>query len=40
MKLVDFIVVSFSAVAISFLSTLYPSYYAAKLNPVEPLRYE
>ncbi|MCL4456218.1 MAG: lipoprotein-releasing ABC transporter permease subunit [Nitrospirae bacterium] len=40
MKLTDFIVVSFSAVAISFLSTLYPSYYAAKLNPVESLRYE
>lgn len=40
MKLVDFIVVSASAVAISFISTLYPSYYAAKLNPVEPLRYE
>ncbi len=40
MKLVDFIVVSFSAIAISFLSTLYPSYHAAKLNPVEPLRYE
>ncbi|MBF0558201.1 MAG: lipoprotein-releasing ABC transporter permease subunit [Nitrospirae bacterium] len=40
MKLVDFIVVSVSAVTISFLSTLYPSYYAAKLNPVEPLRYE
>ncbi len=40
MKLVDFIVVSFSAIAISFLSTLYPSYYAARLNPVEPLRYE
>jgi len=40
MKLIDFIVVSFSAVAISFLSTLYPSYYAARLNPVESLRYE
>lgn len=40
MKLVDFIVVSCSAIAISFLSTLYPSYHAAKLNPVEPLRYE
>ncbi|MBA4348683.1 MAG: lipoprotein-releasing system transmembrane subunit LolC [Thermodesulfovibrio sp.] len=40
MKLFDFIVVSFSAVIISFLSTLYPSYHAAKLNPVEPLRYE
>lgn len=40
MKLIDFIAVSFSAIAISFLSTLYPSYHAAKLNPVEPLRYE
>lgn len=40
MKLVDFIVVSCSAIAISFFSTLYPSYHAAKLNPVEPLRYE
>ena len=40
MKLVDFLVVSASAVAISFISTLYPSYYAAKLDPAEPLRYE
>jgi lipoprotein-releasing system permease protein len=40
MKLIDFISVSVSAVLISFLSTLYPSYHAAKLNPVEPLRYE
>lgn len=40
MKLVDFVIVSISAIAISFLSTIYPSYYAAKLNPVEPLRYE
>lgn len=40
MKLVDFITVSVSAVTISFLSTLYPSYHAARLNPVEPLRYE
>ncbi len=40
MKLFDFVVVSFSAVVISFLSTLYPSYHASKLSPVEPLRYE
>lgn len=40
MKLIDFVIVSVSAVAISFISTLYPSYHAAKLNPVEPLRYE
>ncbi|MCI0469951.1 MAG: lipoprotein-releasing ABC transporter permease subunit [Nitrospirae bacterium] len=40
MSLFDFIVVSLSAIAISFLSTLYPSYHAARLNPVEPIRYE
>lgn len=40
MKPFDFIVVSFSAIVISFLSTIYPSYHAARLNPVEPLRYE
>jgi lipoprotein-releasing system permease protein len=36
----DFMLVAVSAIAISFLSTIYPSYYAARLNPVEPLRYE
>ena len=40
MKWIDFVVVSVSAVTISFLSTLYPSYYAAKMKPVESLRYE
>ncbi len=40
MKLFDFIVVSASAIIISFLATLYPAWQAAKLNPVEPLRYE
>lgn len=40
MQAVDFIVVSFSAVVISFISTIYPSYHAAKMNPVDPLRYE
>jgi len=40
MKLFDFITVSLSAVVISFLATLYPAWQAAKLNPVEPLRYE
>jgi lipoprotein-releasing system permease protein len=39
-NLFDFALVSLSAVAISFLSTIYPSYHAARLNPVEPLRYE
>jgi lipoprotein-releasing system permease protein len=40
MKLSDFIAVSLSAITISFLSTLYPAWQAAKLDPVEPLRYE
>jgi lipoprotein-releasing system permease protein len=39
-KFSDFLVVSFSAVTISFLATIYPAWQAAKLNPVEPLRYE
>lgn len=40
MKFIDFISVSFSAIMISFLATIYPAWQAAKLNPVEPLRYE
>ncbi|MCX7913719.1 MAG: lipoprotein-releasing ABC transporter permease subunit [Thermodesulfovibrionales bacterium] len=40
MKLTDFLLVSLSAVLISFISTIYPSYQAAKLQPVELLRYE
>jgi len=40
MSLFDFLTVSISAVIISFLATLYPAWQAAKLDPVEPLRYE
>lgn len=39
-KLSDFIAVSLSAISISFLATIYPAWQAAKLSPVEPLRYE
>ncbi|KJR43594.1 lipoprotein releasing system transmembrane protein LolC/E family [Candidatus Magnetoovum chiemensis] len=40
MNIYDFLTVSVSAVAISFLSTLYPAYRASRLNPIEPLRFE
>ncbi len=39
-KFFDFVIVSLSAIIISFLATIYPAWQAAKLNPVEPLRYE
>ncbi|MBF0569066.1 MAG: lipoprotein-releasing ABC transporter permease subunit, partial [Nitrospirae bacterium] len=39
-KLLDFMLVAASALTISFLSTIYPAYQAARLNPIEPLRYE
>jgi lipoprotein-releasing system permease protein len=40
MKFSDFITVSVSALTISFLATIYPAWQAARMNPVEPLRYE
>jgi lipoprotein-releasing system permease protein len=39
-RLLDVVLVSLSAVTISFLATLYPSYRAAQLRPAEALRYE
>lgn len=39
-RLMDVILVSVSAITISFLATLYPSYQAAQLHPAEALRYE
>lgn len=36
----DFIYVAIAAISISFSATIYPSWKAARMNPVEPLRYE
>jgi lipoprotein-releasing system permease protein len=32
--------VTAAAIVISFLATIYPSWHASRLNPVEALRYE
>ncbi len=36
----DVLIIALSAVLISFLATIYPSWYASRLNPVEAFRYE
>ncbi len=36
----DVLLVALAAVFISFIATLYPSWYASRLNPVEAIRYE
>ena len=40
MRLEDFVLVSLAAVCLSFLATLYPSWEAARLDPIEAIRYE
>ncbi len=40
MELNDFVIVTISAIVISLLATIYPSWKAGKLNPCEAIRYE
>ena len=40
MNMLDFVLVAISALGISFIATLYPSWQAARLDPAESLRYE
>jgi lipoprotein-releasing system permease protein len=37
---VDIVSIVLAAIIISFIATIYPSWQASKLNPVEALRYE
>lgn len=40
MEWLDIVLITLAAIIISFLATIYPSWQASKLNPVESLRYE
>jgi lipoprotein-releasing system permease protein len=40
MEWLDIVFIAFAAIIISFLATIYPSWQASRVNPVESLRYE
>jgi lipoprotein-releasing system permease protein len=40
MEWFDIVLIALAAVVISFLATIFPSFQASKVNPVEALRYE
>ena len=40
MKWTDFLFVGVAAIAISYIATLYPSWKASRLDPVQAIRYE
>jgi lipoprotein-releasing system permease protein len=40
MEWLDIALITLAAIVISFLATIYPSWQASKVNPVEALRYE
>ena len=40
MKILDFVLIAFAGILICFIATLYPSHRAAKLDPVQAIRYE
>lgn len=40
MKVLDFLLIAFAGILLCFVATLYPSWKAAKLDPVQAIRYE
>ena len=40
MKVLDFVMITFAGIFLCFIATLYPSWKASKLDPVQAIRYE